>query len=139
MKADVLKFVACYFLGTLEILFSQNPGTKVMHGRYLLDFSNQIPQVKSIFRTQKIVDEKLRSVSFHNNLVASSNIQNWCREAALNTGPYAGGKTRRYFLRLKTSGRCSKEGAKAKTSAQSHAPALQPHRLAHRRDGRGPF
>ena len=25
----------------------------------------------------------------------------------MNTGPYAGGKTRWYFLRLKTSGRCS--------------------------------
>ena len=40
MKADVLKFVACYFGGTLEICFSQNPGTKVMHGRYLPGFSN---------------------------------------------------------------------------------------------------
>ena len=77
MKADVLKFVACYFLGTLEIWVSQNPGTKVMHGRYILYFLIiQISQVKSIFRTRKIVDEKLRSVSLHNNLVASSNIQN---------------------------------------------------------------
>ena len=37
-------------------------------------------------------------------LVASSNIQNWCRETALNTGPYAGGKTRWPFLRLKSFG-----------------------------------
>ena len=78
-----------------------------MGDTFWIFLTTQISQVRSIFRTKKIVDEKLRSVSFHNNLVASSNIQNWCREAALNTGPYAGGKTRWCFLRLKTSGRDS--------------------------------
>ena len=79
-----------------------------IHAGFWIFLIPQISHAISIFRTKTIVDEILRSVSFHNNLVASSNIQNWCREATLNIGPYAGGKTRWYFLRLKTSGRCSK-------------------------------
>ena len=35
-----LEVCCLLFLGTLEIWFSHNPGTKVMHGRYLLDLSN---------------------------------------------------------------------------------------------------
>ena len=43
----------------------------------LLDFSNNPSFSDQIhFQNQNNADEKLRSVSFHNNLVASSNIQN---------------------------------------------------------------
>ena len=99
------------FWGLWKYGFPRTQGQKLCMGdTFCIFLIIQISQVKSIFRTQKIVDEKLRSVGFHNNLVASSNIQNWCREAALKTGPYAGGKTRWYFLRLKTSGRCSLNG-----------------------------
>ena len=38
MNADVLKFVAYYCFGTLEMRFSQNPGIHVMHGRCLPGF-----------------------------------------------------------------------------------------------------
>ena len=52
---------------------------------------------------QKITDGELRSISFHNHLVACCNIQNAWREARLNTGLCAGGKTWRCFLSLRTS------------------------------------
>ena len=54
----------------------------------------QFSQVKSIFRTKKIADEELRSVSFHNNLVARYDIENYWRETGLKTGRYAGGAPR---------------------------------------------
>ena len=67
MKADVVKFLVCYLycFGTLEVMLSQNSGTKVMHGRYIQDFLIiQIAQVRSIFRTQKLVDENLGVSAF---------------------------------------------------------------------------
>ena len=56
-----------------------------------LDFPNRIYYFNSDFS-----DEEPRSVSFHtcSDLVAGSNIEGCWREAALDTGPYAGGKTR---------------------------------------------
>ena len=70
MKADVLKFVACYFLGTLEVWgFSRTPGQNLCIGDpswiFLITW---ISQIGDIVRTKTIVDEKLRSVSFHNDL-----------------------------------------------------------------------
>ena len=96
-----------------------------MHGRYLLYFSNNPSFSDQIyFQNNKITDEKLRSVSIYNNLVASSNIQNRCREVALNTGPYADGKTRQCVLRLKASGRDSEVQAVSTTQNDLHPSCL---------------
>ena len=95
-KDDILKFVTWYFFGALEILFSQNSRIKVTHLRYRLDFFNNLAFSGPIYfsnrkitysSNRKTVDGKLRSISFRNNLVASFNIENCWREAALsNTG-----------------------------------------------------
>ena len=73
------------------MVFSEHRDTIYADGIFII---TQFSQVESIFRIPKIADEKLRSVSFHNNLVARYNIENCWRETGLKTGPYAGGTTR---------------------------------------------
>ena len=98
MIADVLKFVACFILGLWKYGFPITQGQKLCMGdKFCIFIIIQISQVISIFRTQKIAEEKPRSISFHNNLVARCNIENFWRETGLKTGPYAGGTTRDIF------------------------------------------
>ena len=63
-----------------------------------------ISQVGSILTNKQIGDGELWSVSSHDNPMAFSNIEICWREAVLNTGLYAGGKTRWCFMRLVTPG-----------------------------------
>ena len=74
MKADVLKFVACFFEDFGNMVFPESRDKS---------YASEIPPEffywpkfprSDLFLEQKIVDETLRSVRFYNNLVASSNI-----------------------------------------------------------------